>query len=141
MTALYPNAALFPATDVYPGHAPTIGVTDPPERRGKPGLGFDFDPKGDPFVYVAGATTFMPANAFYVDLDTEITFTAEAAFAEADENAISYIWDFGDGYKGFGEEVGHTYTFPNPSVQVVLLVIDNKGRHLRCRRQIYLPEP
>lgn len=111
-------------------------ITERPTPRAKPEISLDFTPKGAAFAYTAGASTFIPAGAWHIAIDTEITFTATATFFQSDENAISYLWDFGDGFQGYGESVAHSYALVNP-IQVVLTVTDNKGGHHRCRRQLY----
>jgi PKD repeat protein len=49
-----------------------------------------------------------------------------------------YFWDFGDGVKGYGNPITHTYKLSGISPQAVLRVTDNYGRRWFCRQQIYL---
>ncbi len=57
----------------------------------------------------------------------ELTFTANVRVPD-DTFITEYEWDFGDGAKGFGASVTHTYTTPSPSTRTRLCVTDNHGR-------------
>jgi hypothetical protein len=41
---------------------------------------------------------------------------------------VEYEWDFGDGVKGYGDTVTHSYTAASPSTRTRLCVTDNLGR-------------
>ncbi len=57
----------------------------------------------------------------------ELTFVASVRVPDG-IFITEYEWDFGDGVKGFGETVTHTYTTPSPSTRTRLCVTDNRGR-------------
>jgi PKD repeat protein len=58
-------------------------------------------------------------------VDLQQKFTAVAS-SDADGDALSYLWDFGDGSTGSGATVSHIYTEPG-TYKVVLTVNDGSG--------------
>ncbi len=58
-------------------------------------------------------------------VDMEQKFDASAS-SDADGDAITYSWDFGDGTQGSGPKVSHTYTKPG-NYKVILTVNDGSG--------------
>lgn len=52
-----------------------------------------------------------------------VTFSAEDSY-DLDGDALTYLWDFGDGATGNGEKVEHTYAPDLESVEVTLTVRD-----------------
>ncbi|MCM8778659.1 MAG: PKD domain-containing protein, partial [Candidatus Omnitrophica bacterium] len=58
----------------------------------------------------------------------ENIFDASASL-DPDGDVLSYFWDFGDGTKGEGVKVKHSYTQPG-TYSVILTVRDNSGT--RC---------
>jgi hypothetical protein len=51
-----------------------------------------------------------------------VEFNASASY-DPDGEIIQYIWDFGDGVKGYGEQTSHTYINPG-EYKVTLTVVD-----------------
>lgn len=65
--------------------------------------------------------TVNPCKAYVMDM---ITFTAAAVDAEGD--ALTYTWDFGDGTTSVGSAVQHSYS-SNDIFKIKLTVTDSKG--------------
>ena len=82
------------------------------------------------------------SNAVFVtEIGTDIVFTAIYRFAETGCSPVFWEWNFGDGIRGYGVEVTHSYALPAPQgIQVVLTVTDTKGRKWRAREQVYVQE-
>lgn len=57
----------------------------------------------------------------------ELTFTANVRLPDNDF-ITEYEWDFGDGVRGNGASVTHTYTTPAPSTRARLCITDNHNR-------------
>ncbi len=112
-----------------------------PQPKPTPTISIDFSPHRDAFSYSVGATTYVPANTFYAHVGEALTLTATVVLADSvREWIVGYEWDFGDGTKGFGNPVTHTYSFNNPHTQVGLTVTDNLNRKWRARKAMYLKE-
>lgn len=109
-----------------------------PLREGTPDIDFTFAPHAGAYSYSVDGNVYSPSNAFLVNINTTITFTASAEFPDATSWATAYEWDFGDGIKGYGSPATHAYQTVNPDIQVVLLMIDNHGKRWRARNQLYL---
>jgi hypothetical protein len=112
-------------------------VRQPAAVESTPTVSFDFSPHGGAFSYSSSLATYSPAGAFYAASNTSLTFTSSVSFGRSTEYATGYEWDFGDGNRGFGASVSHTYKNPG-TTQVSLTVIDNKGRRWYTRKQLYL---
>jgi PKD repeat protein len=84
---------------------------------------------------VAGAPAQPPV--YLTPGQSEITFTASVRVPEGDF-IIAYEWDFGDGSKGYGQSVAHTYVAASPSTRAVLCVTDNHGRRFCRGKQVNL---
>jgi len=77
-------------------------------------------------VISGGCFTFWGATGVSADLSTPtITFDGSQSF-DADFDALSYSWDFGDGNTGTGVTTTHTYT-KGGYYTVVLTVNDGNG--------------
>jgi hypothetical protein len=112
-------------------------------------LDFDFDPHGEAVIFTIGVDTFAPPNVYAIQVNTEITFTADAvmpprfdpggAYSSRPPNAqvLEYYWKFGDGTFGYGNPVAHTYNLINSNTQIVLRVTDDQGRQFFVGKQVY----
>lgn len=87
---------------------------------------------------MVGEATIKPANTFYAHVTEVVTLTATVTFATTKQYAIGYRWDFGDGSKGYSNPATHTYTQTNASMQVSLVVTDNRGVEWTARKSMYL---
>jgi hypothetical protein len=93
-----------------------------------------------------GGYTFAP-NAFYLDVDSPITFTATVDLPPrfdpgSTEDSppsivIEYYWTFGDGTFGYGNPIDHQYKVANTNTDVRLRVTDDQGRRFFVQKSIY----
>lgn len=115
-----------------------------PERIA-PTINFSWGPLSVPTSIIVNGNTY-PRDAdepvvgspeqptlYLTSSNTELTFTADVKVAEGDF-ITEYEWDFGDGFRGYGPIVIHTYLTGSPSIRTVLCVTDNHGRRF-CRGQ------
>jgi len=83
-----------------------------------------------PLMAAMASTNYLPMARFSytptkVGLGEEVTFDASAS-SDSDGSISSYKWDFGDGGKGSGVNVKHSYHGLGDYI-VTLTVIDNEG--------------
>lgn len=79
---------------------------------------------------------------YLTEKGSNVVFSVRQSFKETKCFPVFWEWDFGDGYKAYGEQVSHTYSVIAPQgIQVVLTVTDNKGRKWRAREQMYVYAP
>ena len=88
-----------------------------------------------------------PPQALVVVRPTEgvapLTVVCDGSLSFAEQGRIvEYIWDFGDGTKGFGPIVSHTYR-RGGTYRVVLRVYDERGFSASREAQVtvYFPQP
>ena len=79
------------------------------------------------------------ASAKTIPAGTPLTFDASASH-DPDGDAISLRWEFGDGRKGEGASVTHTFDKPG-SFDVVLIVEDARGRSTATHQTIEVLPP
>lgn len=130
-----------------------LGLVDNPRTlqsdpilRIPPEIDFDIDPVSIPWQELPGfpyqvnqPVTGAPAQSpvYLTPGQSEITFTASVRIPEGDF-IIAYEWDFGDGSKGYGNNVTHSYVAASPSTRAVLCVTDNHGRRFCRGKQVNL---
>ncbi len=117
--------------------------------RPAPEVDFDWGPQLPPYVILSEGNSYPWAINLPVAGDPaqttihkaganiELTFTAAIVLPDGDF-ITEYEWDFGDGMKGYGESVAHTYKIPNLSIRIRLYVTDNRGRRFYRGKQIQL---
>jgi PKD repeat protein len=102
-------------------------------RPALPLVKFTWSPVGAALVYIVGGNSYAYGSydprmqAFITPTNTPITFVANVTSVSS-ISIIKYVWDFGDGQFGAGQNVQHTYTAPVPSTEVSLTVTDSLGR-------------
>lgn len=113
-------------------------ITDRPRAFGDNTLDFSWTPTLANLSYSIGGTVYT-TNAPKTAVNTAITFTAVAvAPSQSGRSFVKYEWDFGDGSKGFGPVVVHTFKVANPLLRVRCCATDNRGVKICVGRQIYL---
>jgi PKD repeat protein len=89
-------------------------------------------------VSQAGSEGSPPVGGFNMSqnasLNQTIVFDASGMF-DPDGVIVSYLWDFGDGVTGEGENPSHTYQFPG-EYTVTLTVTDNAGQTFSTTRVV-----
>lgn len=79
---------------------------------------------------------------FVTEVGIPVTFKAKQTFQETERFPVFWEWNFGDGLKGYGQEVQHVWSLAYPKgTQVVLTVTDNKGAKWRTREPMYIEPP
>ena len=73
-----------------------------------------------------GPVIVLNQNSFAADEDEKITFDASSSY-DPDGSIVSYDWDFGDGYGGYGDTANHAYA-ESGTYTVNLTVKDNLGK-------------
>lgn len=105
----------------------------------QPALDFTWSPSSGPVDFVIGADSFPPTadarfNAEQVPVETIISFTAETNAPQ-----LTYFeWDFGDGERGFGQSVKHSYQTKFLEAQVTLRAFDTKRQRFQISKMINL---
>ncbi len=61
-----------------------------------------------------------------ITMEVEVWFYATGSY-DPDGEIIAYLWDFGDGDSGIGEDVDHIYPRTENVYQVKLTVVDDDG--------------
>lgn len=100
----------------------------------------DFTPKGQAYSYVAGVTTYTPANTYWAGQGHLLTFTYTADFADDDAYVIQARWDMGDKTINWGSPIRHTYKAAVPHTQVSVQLRDNFGNVYSARKHVPLRE-
>lgn len=55
-----------------------------------------------------------------------------------DVTIIEYLWDFGDGFKGYGSVVSHVYQVADPDTSVTLSVVDSRNMRWSAAKPLNL---
>lgn len=113
-----------------------------------PKLSFTYD--GDTYPYTSPA----PASRYAMGttlVNTPVAFFAILSKTQEEEELnhphisppsgvtiLEYIWDFGDGTRGFGPFVTHLYSAYNPNIEVKLSVIDSRRLSWSVSKQLHL---
>lgn len=110
-------------------------ITSPVSTIPTDRITFSSSPIGSTITFTLNGTTY-PSTAKVSSINTQLTFTAAGDI----NDAIRFEWDFGDGTKGYGNPVTHTYTIPNPFIRVALRVLDSDGVHKHSSKRMYLKD-
>lgn len=119
-----------PLTKGQAGVAQFRTIASDAKPRPVPEINFDWTPKSTVLVVsILGNNYPYPdqPEERWTTTNQELTFTADIRSPVGDF-VTNYEWDFGDGTKGSGLEVTHTYTTASPSIRTVLSITDNHGR-------------
>jgi len=119
-----------PLTRGQAGVAQFRTIASDAKARPVPEVGFSWTPKSLPLVIEILGNSYPYADQpqeHYTSTNQDLTFTATVRSPIGDF-ITNYEWDFGDGVRGNGLEVVHTYTTASPSTRAVLTVTDNHGR-------------
>lgn len=111
-------------------------ITDPITIPPKEGISFSTSPEGDEVIFVVHGGTYE-TGVNQTPIGESITFTADTSNIE---DVVRYEWDFGDGKRGYGNPVEHTYVIPNPHLRAKLRVISRDGTIYSVGKQIYLAD-
>lgn len=104
-------------------------------------LTFAFTPTLPNFSWTIAGTVYT-SNQPKAAVNTALTFTATAVAPwGSGRRFVKYEWDFGDGVKGYGSSVTHTYSMPNPLTRARCCVTDNFGVKICVGQQLYLMVP
>jgi len=71
------------------------------------------------------ATATFTSSDLSINEKESVYFNASAS-SDSDGVIVSYTWDFGDGYRGSGEAISHTFMNPG-TFTVTLILVDNNG--------------
>jgi hypothetical protein len=129
-------------------------ISDPkPTATARPAPTFDWTPKtATAWTTTTAADQPLPwdnnqpnppgtapdqSDIFYTNTNVELSFTATVRLDPGDY-IVEYIWDFGDGTKGYGPTAKHTYIQTTETMRVSLCVLDNHRRKVCVGRQILL---
>lgn len=119
------------------------------QNRPVPEVNFSWGPLSVPFTFIAGGNSYpweanQPALGAPDQADIqrtavgqELIFTANVRLPDKDF-IVRYEWNFGDGFKAFGNVARHTYRSFSPSVRTRLCVTDNRGRRFCVGRPMNL---
>jgi len=88
--------------------------------------------------YVVDGNTVV-SNYNYVERNTPLTFTATFTMPR-ERTAVEWIWDFGDGVKGYGNPVIHEYVTPILGARVSLRILDDLGRPHYIYYPVYITD-
>ena len=119
--------------------------------RQRPVVGFTWSPVSIPLVYNAGGNIYPPTHqednvtrttdanyqAYITPTNTPVTFTAQV-IVPAGVFIVEYAWNFGDGTKGYGPSVAHTYTVASGLTSVSLTVTDSFDTRVSMSRVLNL---
>jgi PKD repeat protein len=114
----------------------TDNITTPKPAQPTEEVSFTTSPQGAAVSFTVGGDVYV-SGANRTAIDTAITFTA----TDSVENPLRYEWDFGDGSKGYGNPVVHTYKINNPHLRAHLKVTGDDGKLYYSSQQIYLDDP
>lgn len=107
-----------------------------------PLIDFTWTPTSGPVGFTIAPDTFPPGPetrfaASLTPIDTIITFTAVTS-ALAHQQFISFEWDFGEGGRGYGRSVKHSFPVKTTEGQVSLTVRDSRHRTYHRSKMINL---
>jgi hypothetical protein len=118
------------------------------EQTGPPGIAtYDGDTypylplpsdKGSDYRYAWGTTPVFLAVEFFGIAHEVESKTQPHVIAPPGISILEYLWDFGDGYTGYGPIVTHTYEVPDPTTAISLTVIDSLGREFSTSKALSL---
>jgi PKD repeat protein len=116
----------------------TTLISTPKDKTSQGSITFDFDPHGNAHSYVIGGDVIV-SGYYYAEVGEETEFTATVALPYG-RLAIEYAWDFGDGVKGYGNPVVHTFKTLTSHSRVSLTVTDDLGHRYRVAKQMYFED-
>lgn len=108
-----------------------------PQAQAQPEISIGVAPEGDAVAYTVNGTTYT-SDYKKVATQTEITLTATYTLPDAEP--LEFEWFFGDGIKGYGNPVTHTWIVANKNAKLALRITDSKRRVHTTSRQLYLEE-
>lgn len=85
---------------------------------------FAWSPTGPLFVYPNGRSSGASKAQAGIPLTFSATYTSEN---DTSVTAVRYDWNFGDGARGSGPVVTHTYSVANHEARVSVCITDNLG--------------
>jgi hypothetical protein len=124
-------------------------IIDKPTFYPPPEVNFTWTPTTGYSGYSYGGNLYPPAG-FTVDatpIGTPITFTATVQYQKPNTYAVRWDWDLGDGTKGQGTPISHTYRAAIESstgetgrdaTRAVVCVTDNWGSTFCVGKQLLL---
>jgi hypothetical protein len=147
----YSSSATLSGTGTLTGSPGAVDwINKPVAKKADPFIDFTWSPvlgaiafvfNTIPSVYVPAAkpdgTYSTHSTYYYTPVSTPLTFTAQATFWD-DREPVEYQWDFGDGTKGWGNPVSHTYNAESLFTRASLFVWDQFGREYFAIRQVYV---
>jgi hypothetical protein len=108
-------------------------INTPIARPIPKGIDISSSPEGTTVGFTVGGDVFT-TDFKYTEYATPITFTATGDT----EDFILYEWDFGDGTRGFGNPIVHTYLIDNPHLQVKVRATTTDENIVIASRRIYI---